>query len=511
MLGRLFDRQTRALSSASVWGNTSPDNPWGAWPGDAGYGEGVEGSALQLTTVLGCVRLISDSISTLPVDVFRRSGAESVPAPAPAWLSEPMVDLDFASWCGQLLTSLLLSGNAYFMVNRSPTTHGIVELPVLDPSTVEIERRNGQKVYMVNGRPGAEIAHIKGLMLPGADKGLNPVAYARQTIGLGLASLKFGNEFFEGDGNMPGVIEMAKVALPDTKAQLAQQWQRRRRTGGKGLPGILDDGATYKPTGVTNEDAQFLATRRYTVAEIAGQLFLLDPSDLGIGVEGSSLTYANLEQRNARRVQVTFLPWMTRIEAAVSGMLASPRYMKFNVNALLRGDTLARYQAYEIGLRSQFLVPNEPRDLEDMPPLPDGDTVVTQNTIPVRDGFGAESVRSGLVALEQQVAAFRADVRDPAITINNHQPPVHVAAPNVRVDSPITVEVPHQEQQPAPMINVNVEPTPVTIENKIDNNIDVQPARVPPPQVTIMPSVDAPSSFKVHRDENGRIDEVTEG
>ena len=375
MLGRFFE--ARALTPSNVWGHTSPSNPWGAWPGDPGYADATSsGSALQLTTVLGCVRLISDSISTLPIDVFRRAGDESIPVTTPTWLSQPTIDLDFASWCGQVLSSLLLHGNAYVMVNRSSSSFGIVELIPLDPTTVDIDYRQGRKVYLVNSQPGAEIVHIKGLMLPGADVGLNPVAFARQTIGLGLSALKYGADYFENDGNMPGVIEMQKVAQPQTKIDLAQQWQRRRRTGGKGLPGILDDGATWKPTGVSNEDAQFLETRRFTQAEIAGQIFMLDPTDLGIPVDGMSITYANLEQRNARRVQVTFLPWITRIESALTGLLSSPRYVKFNVGGLMRGDQKARYESYEIGIRSKFLVPNEARDLEDLKPLDGGDTVI---------------------------------------------------------------------------------------------------------------------------------------
>jgi HK97 family phage portal protein len=371
MLGRLF--QERALTSASVWGHTSPSSPWGSWPGDPGYGVGVgSGSALQLTTVLGCVRLISDSISTLPVDVYRKSGDEKIPLTLPAWLEYPTPDLDFASWCGQVLSSLLLHGNAYVLVGRSQESRQIVTLRVLDPADVTIVK--GQ--YLVNSRPGAEVMHIKGLMLPGADRGLNPIAYARETIGLGLNAMRFGAEFFNGDGNMPGVIEMPKTAQEETKRQLALQWQRKRRAGGKGLPGVLDEGATWKPTGVTNEDAQFLATRNFTAAEIAGQIFLVDPSDLGIGVEGTSLTYANLEQRNARRVQVTLLPWITRIETAISALLAQPRYMKFNVSGLLRGDQLTQFQSWAIGIDNQILVPNEPRAWMDLPPLPGGDAVV---------------------------------------------------------------------------------------------------------------------------------------
>jgi HK97 family phage portal protein len=114
---------------------------------------------------------------------------------------------------------------------------------------------------------------------------------------------------------------------------------------------------------------QFLQTRQYTAAEIAGQMFLVDPSDLGIGVAGSSLTYANLADRNTRRVQVTLLPWITRIEHAVSSLMLRPRYMKFNVNALLRADLAARYSSYATGIGAGFLLPDEARELEDLPPL----------------------------------------------------------------------------------------------------------------------------------------------
>jgi HK97 family phage portal protein len=106
-------------------------------------------------------------------------------------------------------------------------------------------------------------------------------------------------------------------------------------------------------------------------------MFMVDPTDLGIGVEGKSLTYANLEQRNTRRVQVTLLPWIVRIEAAISDLLFRPRYMKFNVNGLLRGDQKTRYESYQIGVTSGFLTPNEPRGWEELPLFPDGDVPMT--------------------------------------------------------------------------------------------------------------------------------------
>lgn len=370
MLDALFkrtDAEVRAIGQADAWGS---------WPGEGGSktwsGEHVtQGSALQLLTVYGCVRLISDAIATLPLDVFRKTGDNAKEeVPKPVWLAQPTVDLDFTAWCTQVLSSLLLQGNAYIAVMRNERAQ-IVELVPLDPTAVSVKRERGRKVFYISGQPyGGEVIHIPALMLAGSDVGMSPVEYARQSIGIGLATTKFGAEFFENEGNMPGVIEMPRPAQPETLKQIAEAWRRKRTKGGRGLPGVLQDGATWKATGVTNEQAQFLATRKYTAAEIAGQMFLVDPTELGIGIDGSSLTYANLEQRNTRFVRVTLLPWIVRVEKALSDLLAQPRYVKFNVNALLRGDLSSRYAAYATGIGAGFLEPDEARDWEDLPPLP---------------------------------------------------------------------------------------------------------------------------------------------
>ena len=365
------------LFPPKVEGRASFDQTWGTWPGDGGgtwAGTRVSAeSSLQLLAVYGSVRLISDQISTLPVDCFQSlSDGTKVEFPKPAWLAEPTVDLTFAEWCSQVLSSLLLHGNAYVVVLRGGRG-GVVELIPLDPSVVQVRRVGGRKVYVVNGvdYPG-ELVHIKGLMMPGSDVGVSPVEAARQSIGLGLSATQYGAQFFDGEGNMPGVIEIPKPTQPGVMKEMAELWRKKRNKANRGLPGVLSDGAQWKPTGVTNEQAQFLATRKFTAAEIAGQMFLLDPSDLGIPVEGTSLTYANLEQRNARRVQVTLLPWIIRIEKALSALLMVAD-VKFNVEGLLRGDTLNRFQAYEIGASIGVLTVDEMRALENLAPLSDED------------------------------------------------------------------------------------------------------------------------------------------
>ena len=191
-----------------------------------------------------------------------------------------------------------------------------------------------------------------------------------------------GRALFTNEGNMPGVIELPGRATVDQLKDIAASWQRRRATGGRGLPGVIDGGATWKPTAVTNEQAQFLQTRQWTAAEIAGQVYLLDPSDLGIPVAGTSLTYANLSDRNARRVQVALLPWIVRLERMLSDLLAAPRFVRFNLDGLLRGNLAERFAAYEAAARvntaaaavgqGPLLTTAEMRDLEDLPPIAEG-------------------------------------------------------------------------------------------------------------------------------------------
>lgn len=365
MLSRLFVREERGVGQATAWGSWSGDST-PTWSGVVVDDK----SSLQLLTVYGCVRLITDSIATLPVDVYREVGGTKVEVAKPTWLERPTTSLDFTAWCTQVLSSLLLHGNAYIYVTRN-ASGAIVELVPLDPTKVTVRRDNGRLVYIVNGNPfPGEMLHIPGLMLAGTDVGLSPIEYARQSIGLGLATTKYGNEFFTNEGNMPGVIEMPGRAQPETLKAIAEHWRRRRREGGRGMPGVLQEGSTWKSTGVTSEQAQFLQTRKYTAAEIAAQMFLIDPSELGIGVEGTSLTYANLEQRNTRFVRVSLLPWIVRLEKALSDLMMRPRYARFNVNGLLRSDLPTRYGAYAVGIGAGFLLPDEARQREDMPPLP---------------------------------------------------------------------------------------------------------------------------------------------
>jgi HK97 family phage portal protein len=470
---------------------------WGLWPGEMTQVVGgvsvTEQTSMQLLTVYGSVRLISDSIATLPLDVYRRTGDDAkIEVAKPKWLQQPTTNLDFTAWVSQVLSSLLLHGNAYVVVLRNEVG-AIVELIPLDPSKVRVTRDRGRLAYMVNGqRVDAEMLHLKGLMLPGSDVGLSPVEYARQSIGLGLAAVKFGTGYFEGEGNMPGVIEMPGSAQSETLKAIADQWRRRRREGGRGLPGVLQEGAVWKPTGVTNEQAQFLATRKFTSAEIAGQMFMIDPTELGIGIEGSSLTYANLEQRNTRFVRVTLLPWIVRLEKALSDLLAQPRYVKFNLGALLRGDLQTRYAAYAVGIGAGFLEPNEARDWEDLPPMEDTPDVPDDSEVaPMQENAALMMAEMRAAMAEQSTRTSDTHIHLPdSLQVEMRQEPIIIPAPIVNI--------------PPAQVTVNVEPTPVTV-NVPPADLTVNVPTQPPPIVYVQPPDSGDESITFTRDPSGRI------
>lgn len=373
VLGALTRSRPSNAVQATPWGD------WGDSRGNTWSGANVTPqSSLQLLTVYGCNRFICDGISTLPVDTFRKTSSRPVPLSNPGILEEPATDLDFISWSTQFLTSLLLAGDFFGL--RIWRDSFVSQVIPLDPTKVEPFRQGGRKRFRVEGIEYStlDIMHVPGIMWPGSERGLSPVEYARQGIGMGLAAQEYGARFFDQDSTPGGVIEVPAEMPPEKTAEMARSWARKHAGKQKnGLPGVLVGGAKWTQTAVTNEQAQFLETRKFTAAEIAAQMFLIDPPEMGLPVEGQSLTYTNQEERNGRKVQVTFLPWLVRLERALSSLLPRGQYVKLNVDGLLRGDMKTRYQSYATGISGQFMVPNEARALEDLPPLPDGDKVVT--------------------------------------------------------------------------------------------------------------------------------------
>lgn len=358
---------------------------WGSgmvWQGTSGSLPAVSTeSAMRLSAVFACLRLLSEAVSTLPLDTFTRDGGTRKPyRPRPAYLSFGPPQQSRIDYLSQVMLSLLTDGNAYVLTPRDRL--GIpLDLVVLDPGMVKVERKKGRLIYTcqeVTLDLDVDVMHIKGMCLPGALTGLSPIAYARETIGLGLAAQKYGTGFFDNGALPSAVIEVPaeKQFSQEAAARFRDTWNAHHRgTGNANKVGVLTGGATLKTVSITPDDAQFLETRAFQVPDVA-RIFGVPPH-LIADASGSTSWGSGLAEQNLAFGQFALRPWTERIEDGHGRLLTTHGlgdvFIKLNLDALLRASLKDRYESYVQGISSKFLTINEARRLEDLPPVPWGE------------------------------------------------------------------------------------------------------------------------------------------
>ena len=322
-------------------------------------------SALRLSAVWSCVRLLADTVSTMPVDVYGKDGKNLA---LPALLVRPAAGQPRHDWLYQVMVSLLLRGNAYGIITaRSGATLLPSQVELVKPDLVGVERHDGVTTYRINGAiiEASDVWHVRAYPAPGAITGLSPVDYARQTIGLGLAAEKFGAQFF-GDGATPsGVLSTDQKLTADQAKTVAAEW--RAAHGDHRKTAVLAAGLKFAPISINPDESQFLDAQKFTVAQVA-RVFGVPPEMIG-SESGGSLTYANVESRGLDFLRYSIQPWLIRLEVALSELLPRNQTVKFNANGLLRATTRERYEAHKIALDAGFLTIDEVRALEDLQPL----------------------------------------------------------------------------------------------------------------------------------------------
>lgn len=323
--------------------------------------------AMRLSAVWSCVRLLADTISTLPVDVYR----DGKNIATPPLLVTPAAGTPRHDWLYQVMVSLLLRGNAYGVITaRSGATLLPAQVELVDPDQVQVDRRDGVTSYRIGatGYEAEDVWHVRAYPVPGLPVGLSPVDYARQAIGLGLAAEKFGARFF-GDGATPSGFLSTDQRLDQTQAEtVATRW--RQMHGDHRKIAVLAGGLKFNPITIAPDESQFIETQRFTVAQIA-RVFGVPPEMVGSD-SGGSLTYANVESRALDFLRYSVQPWLVRLEVALSALLPRQQNVKFNAGGLLRATTKERYDAHKVALDAGFLTVDEVRALEDLPPLEGG-------------------------------------------------------------------------------------------------------------------------------------------
>jgi HK97 family phage portal protein len=400
VLARLFGVETRSDTYGPVsipqWesnGKWQQGMVWTAYQGGAVTAD----ASMRLSAVFACLRLLSEAICTLPLDTFmRRNGTRQPYRPRPAYLSFQPEQGSRIDYLSQVMLSLLTDGNAFVATPRDSL--GVpYDLIVLDPCLVSVDRVGGETRYRIGGRPvdmPNDLMHIKGMTLPGQLRGLSPIAYARETIGLGLAAQRFGQAFFE-NGALPGAVISAPGTMSDPAIKRFRETWNAGHTGVANAHriGVLTEGATLSKVSVAPNDAQFLETRAFQVPDVA-RIFGVPPH-LIADASNSTSWGSGLQEQNLAFGQFSLRPWIERIEDAHGRLLTTHGlpdvFVKLNLDALLRASLKDRYESYAIGIENQFLLRNEARKLEDTPPLPGGDTFPEPSTRWPDPALGAPS------------------------------------------------------------------------------------------------------------------------
>jgi HK97 family phage portal protein len=373
-------------------------------------------SAIRMSTVYSCVRLLADTVSSLPVGAYVRRGRNRLPyatvyGDQPNWVSKPNRETTRLEFYEQIVTSFKLEGNAYILIIRN-NEGDVEELYVIDPRNVRIERLapNEPLVYFVKVKDmegiyeqrlsDKDILHIPDFRLPGQRYGLSPIAACRTTIASAMAADVYAASYFGNAANPGGVIEVPTELTQEQASDIGRDWNITH-TGPyrAGKIGILSGGASFKPLTINAQDAQLLDTRRFSVEEIA-RIFRVPLSLLGHPVAGA-MSFASVEAQNLSFVQHSLRPILERIEQSLSTLLPeADGFIRFNLDALLRGTTIERYDAYTKGLREGFLSLNDVHAYEDMAPIESGD----QYRVPLQNIDASDAKDVGL-KLRAEIAA----------------------------------------------------------------------------------------------------------
>lgn len=402
--------ERRAVSFQSLWGS---GDSWGqsTWSGASV----TYNTAFMLSTTYGAVRLITDTVSTFPVDTFYRFNGERLPfRPRPMWVWEPDSNITIADHLQQVVVSMLLSHGACVRVFRNDAGE-VVNLVVLDPTLVEpVRAQNGDVEFMWNGRvriAAADMIYIPLLRKPGNIKGVCPLDELKQTFGAAAALDEFAARFFSNGSTTSGVIELPqmldKIKAAEIKDTFETAHQGNRRAH---RVAVLGGGGKFVKTGVDPESAQMLESRRFMVEEIA-RVFRVPLHMLQVAAPGVQ-SYASNEQNAIQFANFTLRPIVKKIEDAYSRLLPGGAFVRLNMDALLRGDLLSRYQSYSIGTQAGFLSTNDIHRLEDMPPVDGGDVYrVPLANIDIASANVVETDRKTLMAQRLILAGFEpADV-----------------------------------------------------------------------------------------------------
>jgi HK97 family phage portal protein len=361
----LFRRnvEQRAISFQSVWGTG------GDWAPESRYGIA---DGLKLSAVVACVNLRANLIGQLPIAAYQsdKSGQSVAMSPQPRLIEAPS-RLPRSYWLRQMSISRDLWGNAFGSIVSRDAAGYPSGVEWLNPAKVEVDESDPVRLQVrYNGQPfpAGDLFIVPGFPVPGSQLGISPLERSG-LIELSHRAQDFGRDWFR-NGAVPSVMlkasnaELTPEQAEGVRDTVTSNWRKRR-------PAVIGSGWEVDTIDVKADESQFLDTMRHVQVDIC-QTFGIPPEEIGIASSGSSVTYANREQRASAILVNTLNAELVLIQEILTASLPRPQYVRFATGALLRSDLAARYQSYATALNGTqpFLTVDEVRQLEDLGPMP---------------------------------------------------------------------------------------------------------------------------------------------
>lgn len=368
--------------------NSTAGSSYRFFTGGSTAGKNVtERSAMQMTAVYSCVRVLSEAVAGLPLHLYRYTDTGTEKATnSPLYFllhDEPNPEMTSFVFRETLMTHLLLWGNAYAQIIRNGKGEVVALYPLM-PNRMSVDRDENGRLYYKYYRGCDEairnkeyevvlspydVLHIPGLGFDGL-VGYSPIAMAKNAIGLAIATEEYGAKFFANGAAPSGVLEHpGTLKNPD---KVRESWNAT--FGGShnaNKVAVLEEGMKYSPISISPEQAQFLETRKFQINEIA-RIFRVPPHMVG-DLEKSS--FSNIEQQSLEFVKYTLEPWLVRWEQSMVRSLLTQSekreyFIKFNVDGLLRGDYASRMSGYAAARQNGWMSANDIRELENLDRIP---------------------------------------------------------------------------------------------------------------------------------------------
>jgi len=356
--------------------------------------------ALTLTSVWNAIRLLSESVSSLPITVYKKENngdkVEDVNNRIYNLIKfKPNNFQNKITFFEYVMFSVLTDGNAYVQIVRDNSANPVQLIP-LNPSNVNIFIKENELFYQMDGGSvldSADVLHIK-LITDNGIEGLSPIDQCAKAINWNLSIEEFGSTFFKNGAKPSSVLStdraLSETAIERLKNSFNSSYAKLKSSNSTI---ILEEGLTFKPISISPEQAQFLASRQFGIEEIA-RIFNIPPHMLK---DLSKSSFNNIEMQSQEYVTYTLMPYLTRIEQEMNLKLfrtneLGKTFVEFNVNGLLRGDVKTRNEAYKTAIQNGYMSINEVRQKENLNSIEGGDQHFIQMNMTTIENVGDASL-----------------------------------------------------------------------------------------------------------------------